>query len=135
MNLNWDNNLSTGIESIDNQHKELFNRINLLVSSMKQGKGKDEVINTLNFLEVYVIKHFNEEEELQKKNNYPGYNVQHKQHEEFKNELKDLRKVFENTGVSALFVINTQQKMCQWWKTHIRDLDKNLGDFLIENHK
>lgn len=67
MNLNWDNNLATGIVNIDNQHKELFDRINKLLIAMKEGKGKDEVIGTLNFLEDYVIKHFTEEEEIQKK--------------------------------------------------------------------
>lgn len=135
MNLNWDNNLSTGIKSIDDQHKELFNRINKLLMSMKEGKGKDEVIKTLDFLEDYVIKHFNEEEEIQKKNTYPKYNIQHKQHEEFKMELKELRKVFETTGISTIFVINVQQKMSTWWRSHIRDLDKELGRFLIEKAK
>lgn len=135
MNLNWDNTLSTGINSIDNQHKELFNRINQLLISMKEGKGKAEVIKTLNFLEDYVIKHFDEEEEIQKKSTYPKYNMQHKQHEEFKMELKELRKVFETTGVSAIFVINVQQKMSNWWRSHIKDLDKDLGKFLIENNK
>jgi len=135
MNLNWDNTLSTGISSIDNQHKELFNCINQLLMSMKEGKGKTEVIKTLDFLEDYVIKHFDEEEEIQKKNNYPKYSMQHKQHEEFKMELKELRKVFETTGVSAIFVINVQQKMSNWWRSHIKDLDKDLGSFLIENNK
>jgi len=135
MSLNWDNNLATGINSIDNQHKELFDRINLLLVAMKNGKGKNAVIKTLNFLEEYVIKHFDEEEEIQKKNNYPKYNIQHKQHEEFKTELKELRKVFEVTGISAIFVINVQQKMSNWWRGHIKDLDKDLGKFLIENHK
>jgi len=135
MNLNWNNNLSTGIVSIDNQHQELFNRINQLVTSMKEGKGKLEVIKTLDFLEEYVIKHFNEEEEIQKKNNYPQFDIQHKQHEEFKKELRQLRMVFETTGVSALFVINMQQKMSTWWRSHINDLDKDLGEYLIENSK
>lgn len=111
MNFNWDETLSIGVKNIDNQHRELFDRINLLFSSIKEGKCKDNVINTLNFFEEYVIKYFKEEEEIQKKNNYPKYNLQHRQHEEFKNELKELRKVFETTGISVLFVINMQQKI------------------------
>lgn len=135
MKLNWDNSLLTGIESIDDQHKELFNRMNQLVLAMKEGKGKDEVIKSLDFLEEYVIKHFDEEEKIQKKNNYPKFSLQHAQHEEFKKELKQLRMVFETTGISALFVINMQQKMGQWWKNHINNLDKELGEFLIEGSR
>ncbi len=135
MILNWDNSFSVGEKNIDNQHKELFYRLNKLLESMKQGKGKNEVINTLDFLEEYVIKHFEYEEEIQKKNNYPKFNVQHKQHEEFKKELKELRKVFETTGVSSLFVINTQQKMVKWCKDHIMNLDMELGEFLMNKIK
>lgn len=113
MNLNWGNSFSIGIESVDSQYKELFNRINLLLFAVENGKGKDEVIETLNLLEEYVIKHFTDEEEIQKNNNYPKYSIQHKQHDEFKEELKELRKVFETTGVSALLAIRTYNKKYQ----------------------
>lgn len=135
MNIKWDSTFSVGDNKIDDQHKELFNRLNKLLEAMKEGKGKNEVIRTLDFLEEYVIKHFNDEEEIQKKNNYPKFNIQHKQHEEFKNELKELRKIFENTGVSSLFVINTQQKMIKWCKNHIMNSDRELGEYLMKNAK
>lgn len=96
MDLIWDKMWSVGVDKIDRQHKELFNRINLLVCSMKSAKGKEEMITTLNFLEEYVIRHFNDEEEIQKKNNYPNYEIQHKEHEIFKNNLKELRKSVRN---------------------------------------
>ena len=135
MNLMWDSRWSVGVDKIDNQHKELFDRINKLVTAMKSGKGKDEVINTLDFLEEYVIKHFNDEEELQKQSNYPKYEIQHREHEELKKGLKDLRMVFETTGISALFVINVQQKISSWWINHIRNLDMELGEYLIERNR
>ena len=132
MNLNWNNNLSTGIVSIDNQHQELFDRINKLVISMKEGKGKLEVIKTLDFLEEYVIKHFNEEEEIQNKTNYPLLDIQHIQHEDFKSDLKEFRRVFETHGASTVLALNIQESLVNWLKNHIMNLDKDLGDFLIE---
>ncbi|OOM82081.1 bacteriohemerythrin [Clostridium puniceum] len=133
MYLNWDWTLDIGIDSIDNQHKELFNRLDQLFTSIKDGKGNDEVIKTLDFLEEYVIEHFNEEEEIQNKINYPLFNIQHMQHEEFKSELKEFRRVFETQGASTLLALNIQQKLVDWFKNHIMNLDKDLGDFLIEN--
>jgi len=130
MGIKWEEKWIVGIDKIDKQHQELFSRIDQLIIAMKSGKGKDEVISTLNFLEEYVIKHFNDEEEIQKKNNYPKYEIQHSEHEEFKSGLNELRRVFETTGVSAIFVINVQQKISNWWKKHILEQDKNLGDFL-----
>jgi len=135
MRLNWDDSLSTGIINIDNQHKELLSRLSEFLVAMEDGKGKNEIKDTLDFLEEYVIKHFNDEEEIQKKNNYPKYNLQHQQHEAFKEELKKLRATFDKTGESVLLALNIQGKIINWVKNHIMTLDKELGEFLIENKK
>lgn len=132
MNFIWDGNLSIGIDNIDNQHKELFNCIDKLLVSIENLKSDDEVINTLKFLEGYVIKHFNEEEEIQRKTNYPLLDIQHIQHENFKNDLKEFKRVFETHGASTLLALNIQQSLIDWLKNHIMNLDKDLGDFLIE---
>ena len=131
--LNWDWTLDIGIDSIDNQHKELFSRLDQLLISIEDGKGKDEVIKTLDFLEEYVVKHFNDEEEIQNKVNYPLSNIQHAQHEQFKNDLEEFRNIFETQGTSISLALNIQQKLVYWLKNHIINLDKDLGDFLIEN--
>jgi hemerythrin len=135
MSLHWDNSLSTGIDNIDNEHKELFNSINKLVYVMKEEKVIDEVLKSLDLFEKCVIKHFNEEEAIMKQRNYPKFSLQHSQHEEFKNQLKILRNVFETTGVSSLFVITVQQKIAKWSRKHIMELDKDLGKFLIEKSR
>ncbi|MDF2885594.1 MAG: hemerythrin-like metal-binding protein [Clostridiaceae bacterium] len=131
MQMLWDSKLAVGVDKIDNQHKELFNRINSLMDAMKEGKGKNEVMGTLDFLEEYVNRHFSDEEELQRKNNYPKIEIQHKEHEEFKMALKDLRMKLEEQGVSAMLAINLQQSMCGWWKKHIKELDMDLGKYLM----
>jgi len=135
MSLNWDSTLSTGIGNIDDQHKELFNFINKLTYAMKEKKSKDEIIKALNCLEEYMIKHFNEEEAIQKQHNYPKFSIQHNQHEEFKSELQRLRNTFETTGISSLFAITVQQKIFKGCRKHIIDLDKDLGEFLIEQYR
>lgn len=130
MYLNWDWTFDIGIENIDNQHKELFNRLDQLLTSIEDGKGHDEVIKTLDFLEEYVVKHFTEEEEIQNKTNYPLLNIQHMQHEEFKSNLKEFRRILETEGTSTLLALNIHEKLADWFKNHIINLDKDLGDFL-----
>ncbi len=131
MELIWDKMWSVGVDKIDKQHRELFCRINLLVYAMRNGKKTDEILKNLNFLEEYVIRHFKDEEEIQKKTNYPKYEIQHREHEEFKNILKELRKVFESTSVSSLFLTSEQQKISYWWRKHIIEFDKDIGTFLM----
>lgn len=132
MYLTWNCSLDIGIDSIDNQHKELFDCLEKLLTAIEDGKSNDEVIKTLDFLEEYVIKHFNEEEEIQNKTNYPLFDIQLIQHEAFKNDLKEFRRVFETHGASTLLALNIQESLVNWLKNHIMNLDKDLGDFLIE---
>ena len=132
MYLTWDCSLDIGIDSIDNQHKELFNYLDQLLASIEEGKSNDEVIKTLDFLEEYVVKHFNEEEEIQNKTNYPLLDIQRAQHEDFKRDLKEFRRVFETHGASTVLALNIQKNLSNWLTNHIMNLDKDLGDFLIE---
>lgn len=131
----WDNVLCIGIGNIDNKHKELFNLINKLVNVMKEKESKHAILRVFNTFEQYVITHFNEEEAIQKQNKYPGYVIQHNEHEEFKSQLKELKDVIENTEVSILFVIQMQQNMFTWFRKHIMNLDRKFGTFLIKERR
>ena len=135
MNLMWDKSLETGIDIIDTQHKELLNHLNNFLTAMKDGRGKKEIEKTLDFLEDYVIKHFKDEEELQKRYGYTKANEQSTQHEYFRNELKGLRGSFNKSGESALLALNVQGKVVNWVKNHIMTLDKDLGEFITEKSK
>ena len=134
MSLKWDDSLLTGVGNIDSQHKELFKYLDKFLSTMKDGKGKEEIESALNFLEEYVVKHFKDEEEIQKKYGYPKIKEQISQHEYFKNELKQLRVAFNKTGETVLLALNVQNKITDWVKNHISKSDKDLGEF-IKNKK
>lgn len=132
MYLTWNCSLNIGIDSIDNQHKELFNYLDQLLTSIEEGKSNEEVVKILDFLEEYVVKHFNEEEEIQNKTNYPLLDIQRTQHEDFKRDIKEFRRVFETHGASTVLALNIQKNLVNWLTNHIMNLDKDLGDFLIE---
>ena len=41
--LSWTEELRTGIDIIDSQHKELIAKVNALHEAMKVGKGKEKI--------------------------------------------------------------------------------------------
>lgn len=135
MSLEWDNSLLIGVKEIDDQHEELFKYLNDFLNATREGKGINEIKRTLEFLENYVIKHFMEEEEIQKKYGYPKLDEQHSQHEIFKKQIKDLRLAFDKNGESALVALNLQNKIVDWVKKHITTLDKEIGKFILEKSK
>lgn len=130
MPLQWNQNLSVGVEEIDNQHKELFERVNALISSMTQGKGKSELNRLVDFLDDYVKFHFGTEESYMNKYNYSDY-VSHKSfHTEFIKDLDDFKKELEAQGTNSYLTIKIQKWLCDWLINHISNTDKALGTYL-----
>jgi hemerythrin len=54
----------------------------------------------LGFLDGYVVKHFNDEESIQRLRNYPGYADHKKEHESFIARLKALKQEINTEGVA-----------------------------------
>jgi hypothetical protein len=52
----WDGSLITGNKMIDEQHQNLFKAINDLLKTCEEGKGKDELKTSLDFLTDYTIR-------------------------------------------------------------------------------
>lgn len=130
MALQWTDALLTGVEQIDNQHKELFKRINSLFDACQQGKGKNEVMNVLKFLEDYIETHFRTEEKLQKEHSYPDYPSHKALHEQFKKNFYGFKRELEQSGITLSTVIQTNSLLSSWWTEHISRVDKALGAFL-----
>ena len=130
MAIEWTDDLATGVNEIDNQHKELFQRINNLLDACSHGKGKIEVKKVLSFLEDYVITHFSEEEKYMAKYDYPDGLSHKKQHSEFMENFSSIKKQFEADGPGVHIVIMTNRLIVDWLKNHIRKVDRALGSFL-----
>lgn len=132
MAIQWTENLTVGVDTIDSQHKGIFSRVNNLLSAMAQGKGRDEVSKVIAFLADYVVKHFRSEEELMVKNNYTGYPLQLVEHAQFIKDFSGIKKEFEPSGVTPHLAIQVQQRLCNWLTNHIGNEDKKIGTFLKE---
>ncbi len=130
MAIEWTEDLATGITEIDDQHKELFSRVNLLFNACNQGKGRLEIGRTITFLEDYVVTHFSTEEKNMIKSQYPGYASHRAQHAVFKNSLKDIKRQLDAEGPGIHIIILTNQMVIDWLRNHILTLDRALGDYL-----
>jgi hemerythrin len=126
----WQNNFSIGIPEIDQQHKQLCEKIDNLRDACSQGKGSDEALKVLEFLESYTIKHFSDEEKFQLKINYPNYQ-QHKQlHIDFISQISKLKTDMLASGVTLPMVIQINQVITDWLINHIMRVDKDLKNYV-----
>lgn len=130
MGIQWKEDLATGVSEIDHQHKELFNRLNILLDACNQGKGRLEVGKVIAFLEEYVVTHFNAEEKLQQKHLYPGFLAHKAEHTQFVKEFAEIKKKFETEGATVTFVGIVNRKVSGWIIDHIKKMDKAFGEYL-----
>jgi hemerythrin len=131
--MEWSEKLSVGITTIDNQHRELFKRINNLVVAIKQHRCRDEVDNTIKFLEDYARVHFSDEERHMKEARYAGYAEQHEDHGRYLAalaELKEQASLPRVPGSSYDLSATTNQVVVDWIVDHILKMDMKFGDFL-----
>ena len=88
--ITFDDNLITGNKTIDEQHKELIDRIQQFVSACESEDARVKAIKMLDYLDEYTEFHFKEEEKVQKDVDYPGLEEHIKKHEEFRHTVKEL---------------------------------------------
>ena len=124
--------LMTGNKLIDSQHQQLFVAVNHLMEACAQGKGRDQIQSTVQFLSDYVTKHFADEERLQTKSNYPNY-ASHKQfHDGYRKQLAQTAQVLLQDGPSVK-TLGDLNRAVAVLVSHIRTEDKRMAHFVQEH--
>ena len=130
MVIHWNEELATGNEEIDNQHKEMFKRFNNFQSACKQEKGLDELSDLLAFLGEYVRSHFAMEEQLQTALDYPGYPKHKAEHDDFISNFRKLEDQLNIQGTTSTLLIQTNTVLATWLMRHFTWMDRDLAKFL-----
>ena len=128
--MTWNESLSVGYELIDNQHRELFARIDSFYEALKAGRGKQEVLSVLAFLQDYTVKHFTAEEGLQRKYNYPKYIDHKKLHDGFVRDVANLKADIGKNGVTVATGALMGSTLSNWLISHISVQDKALASYI-----
>ena len=127
----FNDNLLTGNKLIDEQHKEIIDKINKLVVTCENGSCQIESVKMLDYLADYTEEHFQAEEELQKEVGYPGLEEHKKRHDEFRVAVKELHEMLEEEeGPSPRFVAAVQEHVVDWLYRHIKGFDCSVATFI-----
>ncbi|MFT9076643.1 bacteriohemerythrin [Ethanoligenens sp.] len=126
----WKDSLSVGIELIDSEHKELIRAVNELFDACMHGKGRAKISETVTFVEDYTVKHFGDEEKLQKEYKYPDYPAHHQLHQTFVNDLKSYKAQLEKDGPTVQLVAKFNTFVSTWLIKHISVEDKKIGVYI-----
>ena len=125
--------LKTGWTEIDDQHIELFDRLNKLLIAVESGRPIKEVRDFIRFLADYIKEHLELEERYMRDNSdYPLMAEHLEQHEKFRSNFKAIIESF-NAGTLSLDVMigRLEQNIGDWFEGHIKDIDTSFAAFML----
>jgi hemerythrin len=127
--IDWTNDLSVGIEEIDEQHKILFNLINRLYHGIVQQTDTVVIQEIFNELIQYTVVHFAVEESLMRIFDYPAYDEHRRYHEVLTKQVVDLHNKFTAAKVTVSMELLTFLR--KWLTNHIMVEDKKYTQFFL----
>ncbi len=129
--LEWEDKYSVGILIIDEQHKKLFDLINKTIYVEGHGDSKLALMEIIEQMTDYAIKHFKAEEAYMREFNYPEYQDHKKEHDDF---FDHTLVYFDKVVKDDRHVSNElHEYLTQWLVNHIQGTDRQYIDCFKKN--
>ncbi|MCI2105979.1 MAG: hemerythrin family protein [Intestinimonas sp.] len=132
----WKDKYELGVPLIDAQHKELFQRVEAFLQTLRSSSSWEDKVKrvneTLEFMNGYVVEHFRAEEAYQKKIGYPGYELHKKIHTDMVNYVLQVSAEYERMGCNEQLMQQFAGKLLAWLINHVAAEDQHIAAFAIE---
>ena len=131
----WTDTLATGIEIVDNQHKELINLTNELFRACMRGGDVLDIVfkETMGKVVEYVRFHFGFEQGMLQRVKFPNYTEHKGEHDKF---IKTVLEETKNYSEGRSFVPNKFVRYLKdWIVSHIAYTDKIYAAYVHDQMK
>jgi len=128
----WKDSYSVGIASLDNDHKKLISLLNQFSTAYDYAMSEEYERQALNDLISYTKYHFDREEQLLEKYNYPDVVAHKAQHQKMIEQVNSFMDLYNEKGHDALNEIS--EFLSNWLINHINGTDKEYSKLLIDNN-
>jgi hemerythrin len=132
--VEWDTSLETGIEVVDEQHRQYFVLLNNYLEKASEspldGDEFFDLLEKLDFLRQYAREHFATEELLMQEAGFPGYDTHRWEHQYFEHHVGELCEKLKADGFSLELAHDVNYYIIEWFVEHIRQVDMELVGFL-----
>lgn len=126
--IEWKDNFSVGIVSIDNHHRKLIDFINDLHDAIASDKTQETLGLIIENIISYTVHHFSYEEELFDKYGYEDTSAHKAKHKELIQDTLKLQEQFKSGKVEIS--IQILDFLTDWLNKHILETDKQYTPFL-----
>ncbi|WP_415718265.1 bacteriohemerythrin [Maridesulfovibrio sp.] len=129
--VQWSDDLSVNVRTIDEHHMKLLDLINDLYLDMKQRKSIGDIAHVTNDLLEYTKYHFGYEEKIFDKHGYPETKDHKKLHAIFIKKIADFKEELDHGKLTASTELIRFLK--DWLIKHIMVVDAKYTDFMHEH--
>jgi len=126
--MQWTPEFSLHNEVVDQEHKALFNTINLLHEAMLAGQGTKVLERVLAAEMRFAEIHFDHEEQLMAEVDYPELRAHTQQHVEQRKRFHEMAQRFERGEKSI--TIEYMLLLSEWAKVHTMVEDRKFGEYV-----
>jgi len=127
--LEWTAALATGIDEIDEQHRELF-RCVARVRDAAFADDVTEIDRTLAFLREYVDFHFQAEERFMAAKRFPDLARHREEHLAMLEAVREIETDHHGMGAGAESLARVERFLSDWLRTHIGLTDVAMARFV-----
>ncbi|HOW58673.1 MAG TPA: bacteriohemerythrin [Candidatus Omnitrophota bacterium] len=128
LDIIWDQTYSVNIAEIDLQHQKIAVLLDVLFEAVEQNRSVSILAEIIQELIAYAEYHFETEENLMRRYQFPEYIEHKKEHDDFRKKVlqfqEDLHKKKETLASDLI------KLMTHWLSDHVMNLDKKYGPFL-----
>jgi len=132
MTFTWNQNISVADETLDEQHKNLLKQIEALhkaQQAQQAGMGDKAVLETLEFLDDYILTHLLYEESYMWKHKFPDFYAHREIHSGFVRQYNAFKKKFAKNH-SKNITRDIYLFLGEWWIGHISVEDDEYQEYI-----
>ncbi|OGI00961.1 MAG: hypothetical protein A2Y25_06775 [Candidatus Melainabacteria bacterium GWF2_37_15] len=137
--IEWQKEYESGIEEIDQQHKDIINTLNEIYFAIENREFQGKLSELLDAFDFYVTIHLNTEENYAEKYDFPKIIELKESHEYLRSTYKHLQFIHKGSEKECIsripYIFHLHSVMREWLGYHLVTLDKELFDFLREKLK
>ena len=128
--LQWRDEFSIGVDSVDFEHQNLMEMINMIYAELDNRRDIAEIRRTVGEVHAEVSAHFALEERIMRQAGYEEFAAHKNDHENLLDQIRTLMDAIENDPEHALDVLSEQ--LADWFSGHFNSFDarlhRQLGD-------
>ena len=122
--IEWKDDFSVGVASVDLEHRELIDLINDLHGLIGENATAEEVVSMLGEIFAQISAHFALEEKYMRDSRYPHLAEHKADHEMLLDELRDIMDLVDDDG--SYDEQGLSQDLRRWFTEHFRTHDARL---------